>query len=132
MLRHILKSKIHRAKCTQADPDYEGSIEIPSDLMEAVDIWPGERVLVTSATAGGRLETYAQPGPAGSGRFILNGGAVSGSLLWYLLLQIKKLRQKKLSVTKTTKLFVKTSNFTLTPINFGFTSPYKSLASAVL
>jgi len=75
MLRHILKSKIHRAKCTQADPDYEGSIEIPSDLMEAVDIWPGERVLVTSATAGGRLETYAQPGPAGSGRFILNGGA---------------------------------------------------------
>ena len=58
-----------------ADPQYEGSIEIPSDLMEMVDIIPGERVLVTSATAGGRLETYAQPGPAGSKRIIMNGGA---------------------------------------------------------
>ena len=61
--------------CNMADPQYEGSIEIPSDLMEAVDLWPGEKVLVTSASAGGRLETYAQPGPAGSGRIIMNGGA---------------------------------------------------------
>ena len=75
MLRQILKSKIHRAMCNMADPQYEGSIEIPIDLMEAVDLWPGEKVLVTSATAGGRVETYAQPGPAGSGRIIMNGGA---------------------------------------------------------
>ena len=75
MLRQLLKSKIHRAVCNMADPQYEGSIEIPLDLMEAVDLWPGEKVLVTSATAGGRLETYAQPGPAGSGRIIMNGGA---------------------------------------------------------
>lgn len=75
MLRILLKSKIHRAMCTQADVEYEGSIEIPSDLMEAADIMPGERVLVTSATAGGRLETYAQPGPAGTGTIIMNGGA---------------------------------------------------------
>jgi aspartate 1-decarboxylase len=75
MLRQLLKSKIHRAKISMADPEYEGSIEIPIDLMEMVDLWPGEKVLVTSATAGGRLETYAQPGPAGSGRIIMNGGA---------------------------------------------------------
>lgn len=58
-----------------ADPEYEGSIEIPIDLMEAVGLWAGEKVLVTSATAGGRLETYAQPGPSGSKRIVMNGGA---------------------------------------------------------
>ena len=75
MVRQLLKSKIHRAMVTMADPQYEGSIEIPSDLMEVIDLWPGEKVLVTSATAGGRLETYAQPGPTGSGRIVMNGGA---------------------------------------------------------
>ncbi len=75
MLHVLLKSKIHRAMCTRADVDYEGSIEIPSDLMEAAGIIPGERVLVTSATAGGRLETYAQAGEPGTGNIIMNGGA---------------------------------------------------------
>ena len=75
MLRILLKSKIHRAMCTMADVEYEGSIEIPSDLMEAADIMPGEKVLVTSATAGGRLETYAQPGLPRTGKIIMNGGA---------------------------------------------------------
>lgn len=75
MLRQLLKSKIHRAMCTMADVEYEGSIEIPADLMEAADIIAGEKVLVTSATAGGRLETYAQPGVAGTGKIIMNGGA---------------------------------------------------------
>jgi len=75
MLHTLLKSKIHRAMCTRADVDYEGSIEIPKDLMDAAGIWPGERVLVTSATAGGRLETYAQAGEPGTGNIIMNGGA---------------------------------------------------------
>ena len=55
--------------------EYEGSIEIPGDLMDAVDLWDGERVLVTSATSGNRLETYAQRGPEGTGKIIMNGGA---------------------------------------------------------
>jgi len=75
MLHVFLKSKIHRAMCTRADVDYEGSIEIPRDLMAEAGIWPGERVLVTSATAGGRLETYAQAGEPGTGEIIMNGGA---------------------------------------------------------
>jgi len=75
MLRQLLKSKIHRASVSMADPEYEGSIEIPQDLMDLVDLWPGEKVLVTSATAGGRLETYVQPGPVGSKRIVMNGGA---------------------------------------------------------
>ena len=75
-MQHVLlKSKIHRACVTVADVDYEGSIEIPSDLMEAAGIWEGERVLVTSASKGGRLETYAQAGEPGTGKIIMNGGA---------------------------------------------------------
>ena len=75
MQHMLLKSKIHRACVSVADVDYEGSIEIPSDLMEAAGIWEGERVLVTSATKGGRLETYAQAGKPGTGKIIMNGGA---------------------------------------------------------
>ena len=59
----------------QADIDYEGSIEIPIDLMEAAGLWEGERVLVTSMTSGNRLETYVQAGDSGTGHIIMNGGA---------------------------------------------------------
>jgi len=74
MLRTQLKSKIHRAFVTDANVAYEGSITIPSDLMDAVDLWEGEKVLVASATTGQRLETYAQRG-APDGRVVMNGGA---------------------------------------------------------
>lgn len=70
-----LKSKIHRAKITRGDVQYEGSIEIPADLMEACGMWPNEKVLVASVTSGNRLETYVQQGPPGTGNIILNGGA---------------------------------------------------------
>jgi aspartate 1-decarboxylase len=75
MYYQVLKSKIHRAMITNADVDYEGSIEIPTDLMEAAGLWEGEKVLVASITSGNRLETYVQPGPPGTGNIIINGGA---------------------------------------------------------
>ena len=75
MLVQQLKSKIHRAKITRGDIQYEGSIEIPQDLLDAAGIWEGEKVLVASVTSGNRLETYAQAGPAGTGNIIMNGGA---------------------------------------------------------
>lgn len=75
MLRQLLKSKIHRAVITRADPEYEGSIEIPEDLMKESDLWPGEKVLVASIDTGARLETYVQKGPSGTGSIIMNGGA---------------------------------------------------------
>jgi aspartate 1-decarboxylase len=75
MYLQVLKSKIHRAMITNADVDYEGSIEIPTDLMEAAGLWENEKVLVASITSGNRLETYVQPGPAGGGNIIINGGA---------------------------------------------------------
>ena len=75
MLRAQLKSKVHLARITDANVDYEGSISIPEDLMQLVDLWPGEQVLVASRDTGARLETYVFPGPAGSGAIIINGAA---------------------------------------------------------
>ncbi|MDP0489820.1 MAG: aspartate 1-decarboxylase [Verrucomicrobiota bacterium JB023] len=75
MFRQLLKSKIHRAMITAADIEYEGSIEIPEDLMEMTDLVAGEKVLVASVTSGNRLETYVQTGKAGTRQIIMNGGA---------------------------------------------------------
>ncbi len=75
MLVSQLKSKIHRAKVTRGDIAYEGSIEIPQDLVEAAGLWPGEKVLVASVTTGNRFETYVLVGPPGTGQIIINGGA---------------------------------------------------------
>ena len=75
MLRSQLKSKIHLARITDGNIDYEGSISIPEDLMQAVDLWPGERVLVASRDTGARVETYVFPAPAGSAAVIMNGAA---------------------------------------------------------
>ncbi len=75
MFREVLKSKLHRAMITGSDVDYEGSIEIPTDLMAAADLWAGEKVLVASITTGNRLETYVLAGPPGTGHIMINGGA---------------------------------------------------------
>jgi aspartate 1-decarboxylase len=75
MFRQVLKSKLHRAMITDADVEYEGSIEIPSDLMAGADLWAGEKVLVASITTGARLETYVLEGLPGTGKILINGGA---------------------------------------------------------
>jgi aspartate 1-decarboxylase len=74
-LRAICKSKIHHAVVTQADVDYIGSIAVDADLLERVDILPGEKVCVWNVTNGERIETYALPAPRGSGDVIVNGAA---------------------------------------------------------
>ena len=75
MLLEMLKGKIHRARITQCDIDYEGSLEIDIEILEKAGILPYEKILVVNATNGKRLETYAIPGVAGSGTFCLNGAA---------------------------------------------------------
>ena len=75
MSRSIFKSKIHRATVTQADLDYEGSLTIDADLMEAADILVNEEVHVWNVTRGTRLSTYAITGEAGSGVICINGAA---------------------------------------------------------
>jgi aspartate 1-decarboxylase len=76
-MRILLRGKIHRAKVTQADPDYIGSITIDGSLLEKADIWPGERVLISDVNNGARFETYAVAGEAGSGVICVNGAAAS-------------------------------------------------------
>jgi aspartate 1-decarboxylase len=69
------KSKIHRARVTEADLNYEGSVTIDSDLMDAADILPNEQVQVLNVNNGERFDTYAIRGPRGSGVICLNGPA---------------------------------------------------------
>ncbi len=71
----VVKSKIHRVKVTGADLNYIGSITIDQDLMDAANIIRGEKVQIVNNNNGERLETYAIPGPRGSGELTLNGAA---------------------------------------------------------
>jgi aspartate 1-decarboxylase len=75
MLRVMMKSKIHRATVTQADLNYEGSLTIAQELMQAADILPYEMVHVYNISNGERFETYAIEGEALSGVICLNGAA---------------------------------------------------------
>ncbi len=74
-MRTMLKGKIHRARVTQVDLDYEGSITIDRSLMEASDILPFERVEVLNINNGARFSTYAIEGEANSGIIGINGAA---------------------------------------------------------
>jgi len=75
VLLTMMKSKLHRATITQADPDYEGSISIDTDLLEAAGILPHEQVDVLNITNGARFTTYAIEAPRGSKTFGVNGAA---------------------------------------------------------
>ena len=75
MRRTFFKSKIHRATVTHADLDYEGSVTIDEDLMDASGIWDYEAVHVWNITRGTRLQTYAIKGERGSGIICINGAA---------------------------------------------------------
>ncbi|OGQ08489.1 MAG: aspartate 1-decarboxylase [Deltaproteobacteria bacterium RIFCSPLOWO2_12_FULL_40_28] len=76
MLYQILKSKIHRATVTDANVDYEGSITLDGELMEAGGFITNEMVHIWDVTSGDRLYTYVMP-PAerGSGTVCINGSA---------------------------------------------------------
>ena len=75
MKRTMLKSKIHRATVTEANIEYEGSVTIDLDLLEASNILPYERVDIWDCTNGHRLTTYAIEGERGSGEICVNGAA---------------------------------------------------------
>ncbi len=75
MYIEVLKSKIHRAKITQAELHYVGSITIDEDLMDAADLIENEKVQIVNVNNGERLETYVIKGERGSGKVCLNGPA---------------------------------------------------------
>jgi aspartate 1-decarboxylase len=74
-MRIMLRAKLHRLHLTGADPDYEGSIAIDTNLLDAAGILQYEMVHVWNVSNGERLETYAINAPAGSGEVSLNGAA---------------------------------------------------------
>lgn len=75
MIRRMFLGKIHRATVTHADLDYEGSVTIDADLMDAAGILENEEIHIWNVTRGTRLVTYALRGPNGSGVVCVNGAA---------------------------------------------------------
>ena len=72
-MRNVLRSKIHRAYITDANPDYIGSVIIDRELMEKIDLWEYEKVMICDVTNGNRWETYVLPGDRGSGTVSVQG-----------------------------------------------------------
>ncbi len=79
MIIKKLKSKIHRVRLTKVDIDYEGSISIDRDLMDAAQLEVNESICVWNVSTGQRLETYVIEGAAGTGEIGLNGAAARGA-----------------------------------------------------
>ena len=115
MLIHVVKSKIHRVKVTGAELNYIGSITIDKDLLDAANIVEGEKVQVVNNNNGERLETYAIPGPRGSGEITLNGAAArkvsKGDIL--ILITYALLSQEEASTFKPSLVFPNQDNLLL-------------------
>lgn len=75
MLRMMMKSKVHRATATRTDLDYEGSLTLDADLMDAAEMVPHEQVHIYNITNGERFVTYLIRGERGSGEVGVNGAA---------------------------------------------------------
>ncbi|APC48458.1 aspartate 1-decarboxylase [Virgibacillus halodenitrificans] len=75
MIRTLMKGKIHRARVTEANLNYVGSVTIDQDILDLVNILPHEKVQIVNNNNGARLETYVIPGERGSGVVCLNGAA---------------------------------------------------------
>ncbi|WP_163526208.1 aspartate 1-decarboxylase [Halobacillus ihumii] len=75
MYRTMMRAKIHRARVTEANLNYVGSITIDKDLLDSVGILPHEKVQIVNNNNGARLETYVIAGERGSGVVCLNGAA---------------------------------------------------------
>ncbi len=105
MLIEVCKSKIAYATITEAELLYEGSITIAQDLMDAVNIIPGERVQIVNVNNGNRFDTYTISGKAGSGVFCLNGPAARLGLvgdpimiLSYALMELEEAKNNQIKI----------------------------------
>jgi len=75
MQREVLRGKIHRATVTEANLEYEGSLTVDVELMEAAGLAPYERIDVYDVTNGSRFSTYLIEGTRHSGVICVNGAA---------------------------------------------------------
>lgn len=101
----VLKSKIHRARITEAELHYVGSIAIDEDLMDAANLIEGEKVQIVNINNGERLETYVIKGQRGSGIICLNGPAARKAqvgdiviIISYASMKFEKARKYKPTV----------------------------------
>ena len=127
-MRTMLKSKIHRARITQVNLDYEGSITIDRTLMEASDILPFERVEVLNINNGARFSTYAIEGEANSGVIGINGAAArlvaKGDTV--IILSYHQLPGNEAIVTMPTMVYVDNKNRILEPKDSAISSAFNS------
>ncbi|WP_223639079.1 aspartate 1-decarboxylase [Corallococcus sp. EGB] len=130
MRRILFKSKIHRATVTQADLDYEGSVTIDKDLLQAADILPYEKVAVWNVTRGTRLETYALEGESGSGVICINGAAAHlnqpGDLV--ILATFAEVEEAEVANWKPTVVFVDGKNRAVPGIKEEIPGPARRIA----
>ncbi|PGT87428.1 MULTISPECIES: aspartate 1-decarboxylase [Bacillaceae] len=107
MFRTMLNAKIHRARVTEANLNYVGSITIDEDIIDAVGMVANEKVQIVNNNNGARFETYIIPGKRGSGVVCLNGAAArlvqEGDIviiLTYTMVQEEKLstHQPKIAI----------------------------------
>jgi len=110
--RRMLKSKIHRARITHADLNYEGSITLSPELLEAADILPHEAVSIWNITAGTRFETYTIEGQSDSSAVCVNGAAARlvspGDLI--IIASFIQLQEEACRAFKPTVVFVDEQN----------------------
>jgi aspartate 1-decarboxylase len=118
-MRMMLKSKIHRARVTDANINYEGSITIDKRLMTVADILPYEQVHVLNINNGARFTTYAIEGEEGSGEICLNGAAarlaVKGDLV--IILTYTEVPEEKLKDYKPRVVHVNEKNHIVTKLD---------------
>lgn len=112
MRRHMFNAKIHRATVTQADLQYEGSLTIDRDLLDAAGILPYEEVQVWNVTSGSRLATYAIEGERGSGVICVNGAAAHHATIGDLIIiaTFVELEDAEAQSHQPTAIFVDTDN----------------------
>lgn len=112
MQRHLLKSKIHRVTLTQADLNYEGSITIDEDLIDAANMLEYEKVSIVNNNNGERFETYVIKGERGSGIIGLNGAAARKGQVGDILIIISYGTYEANEITnhKPIKVFVDENN----------------------
>jgi aspartate 1-decarboxylase len=103
----MLRSKIHRATVTRAELDYEGSITIDHNLIDAAGMLPYEQVMISNLNNGERFETYLIPGKRGGGMVCLNGptarkGMVGDKIIvfCYELYSVEELKKHRPTVVR--------------------------------
>ena len=116
----LLKAKIHRAKVTQADLDYVGSVTIDTKLLREAGIYEYEKVQIVDINNGNRFETYTIAGEEGSGIICLNGAAAKCVSVGdkVIIMAYANMTPQEAATHKPTVLFVNDNNEIVCKANY--------------